>query len=246
VLGAALVTGGVMLGVTGLAMLGAALSIGVVSLFLAAPAIGRLGERNTLLIGLFSIAVSMLLTWLPVDARYLTNLLPSMVLLGGFGLAITALTGLGMSSSRSEDAGLASGLFNTGQQVGAALGVAVLGSIAGARTTARSAAGVEQNLALTGGFRLAFGVGAGFLVAAVLISLLVLRPSGSPAVPQVADGPEDGRSPIADRPVDVSSGRRVGDPIPAGRPSVARLVAGPVRPDLKGRLPGQLDRAVQR
>ncbi|WP_261992170.1 DHA2 family efflux MFS transporter permease subunit, partial [Streptomyces sp. MS191] len=164
---------------TGLAMLPAAAVIGAVSLGVSARLNARFGERNVLLAGLvLLIGVLALLTRVPGSAEqgnYLTDLLPVMLLAAGFGLALPALTSLGMSGAKAEDAGLASGLFNTTQQIGMALGVAVLSTLAASRTESLTAAGRPAAEALTGGFHLAFGVGAGLLAAALLVAFTVLR-----------------------------------------------------------------------
>ncbi|MET8503529.1 MFS transporter [Streptomyces sp. NPDC004787] len=161
---------------TGLAMLPAAVVIGVVSLGLSARLIARFGERNVLLTGLALLTgVLGLLARVPVRASYAVDLLPVMLLAAGFGLALPALTGLAMSGAREADAGLASGLFNTTQQIGMALGVAVLSTLAAHRTAALTAAGRPAPEALTGGYHLAFAVGAGLLVAAFAVALVLLR-----------------------------------------------------------------------
>ncbi|MEV3990673.1 MFS transporter [Streptomyces sp. NPDC049837] len=161
---------------TGLAMLPAAAVIGAVSLGVSARLIGRFGERNVLLTGLvLLIGVLGLLTRVPVQANYVVDLLPVMLLAGGFGLALPALTTLGMSDAGEDDAGLASGLFNTTQQIGMALGVAVLSTLAASRTETLLASGSGQAEALTGGYRLAFAVGTGLLVAALAVAFTVLR-----------------------------------------------------------------------
>lgn len=116
-----------------------------------------------------------LLTRPPARADYVTDLLPVMLLVAGSGLALPALTALGMSGTRAEDAGLASGLFNTTQQVGMALGVAVLSTLAAARGEALGAAGHGRAEALTGGYTFAFAAGAGLMVAALVVTLLALR-----------------------------------------------------------------------
>lgn len=77
-----------------------------------------------------------------------------------------------------RDAGLASGLFNTTQQIGMALGVAVLSTLAASRTETLLAGGHGRAEALTGGYHLAFTVGTGLLVAAFLVALLVLARPG--------------------------------------------------------------------
>ncbi|MGW5917882.1 DHA2 family efflux MFS transporter permease subunit [Nocardia fluminea] len=161
---------------TGLAMLPAAVAIGGVSLFASARLITRFGERAVLVAGLSLLLAGMSwLTRLPVDAGYLTDVLPVMVAVSGGGLVLPALTALGMSGADADDAGLASGLFNTTQQVGMAIGVAVLSTLAAARTGTELVAGASDAAALTSGYRLAFTVAAGLLVAALIFSLTVLR-----------------------------------------------------------------------
>ncbi|WP_443058007.1 MFS transporter [Streptomyces sp. KLMMK] len=164
---------------TGLAMLPAAAVIGAVSLGVSARLNARFGERNVLLTGLvLLVGVLGLLTRVPGradQADYLTDLLPVMLLAAGFGLALPALTSLAMSGAKEEDAGLASGLFNTTQQIGMALGVAVLSTLAASRTESLTAAGRPAAEALTSGYHLAFAVGAGLLVTALAVALTVLR-----------------------------------------------------------------------
>ncbi|MFD7905934.1 MFS transporter [Kitasatospora sp. NPDC059722] len=154
---------------TGLAMLPAALAIGTVSLALSARLNARFGERPVLLAGLVLLVAALaLLIRLPADADYVLDLLPTMLLAAGFGLAISALTALGMSGAGPADAGTASGLFNTTQQVGGALGVAVLTTLAD-----------RSSDSPVGGFHVAFAVAAGLLVLATLLAAVVLRPAGA-------------------------------------------------------------------
>ncbi|GHG60271.1 MFS transporter [Streptomyces griseocarneus] len=164
---------------TGLAMLPAAAVIGAVSLGTSARLNARFGERNVLLAGLvLLVGVLGLLTRIPGQAdraNYLTDLLPVMLLAAGFGLALPALTSLAMSGAKEEDAGLASGLFNTTQQIGMALGIAVLSTLAASRTESLTRAGRPATEALTSGYHLAFAVGAGLLVTALVIAFTVLR-----------------------------------------------------------------------
>lgn len=162
---------------TGLAMLPAALVIGAVSLGVSARLNARFGERNVLLTGLLLlVTLLVLLSRIPMDANYATDVLPLMPLAAGFGLALPALTSLGMSDAGEEDAGLASGLFNTTQQIGMAVGVAVLSTLAASRSERLLADGAATAEALTGGYHLAFGVGAGLLVTAFVVAYVVLRP----------------------------------------------------------------------
>ncbi|OZM74973.1 MFS transporter [Amycolatopsis antarctica] len=165
----------------GMAMLPAATLIGLVSLGVSARLIARFGDRAVLLAGLVLLVGALgLLTRLPADADYAVDLLPSMVLACGFGLAIPSLSGLGMSDARPDDAGVASGLFNTTRHVGGALGVAVLSTLATGRTGTLTEAGADSASALTGGFRLAFGVGAGLIVVAAVLAAVVLRAPAAP------------------------------------------------------------------
>ncbi|WP_128381417.1 MFS transporter [Streptomyces cavernae] len=166
---------------TGLAMLPAAVVIGVVSLGVSARLIARFGERAVLLTGLAVLtALLALLVRVPVHATYVTDLLPVMLLAAGFGLALPALTALGMSGAGEADAGLASGLFNTTQQIGMAAGVAVLSTLAAARTERLIAAGRPRPEALTSGYHLAFAIGTALMIAAFAVALTVLRRPAQP------------------------------------------------------------------
>ncbi|WP_329208725.1 MFS transporter [Streptomyces sp. NBC_00683] len=167
---------------TGLAMLPAAAVIGAVSLGVSARLNARFGERAVLLAGILLLIGALgLLTRIPVQAQYVTDLLPVMLLAAGFGLALPALTALGMSGAGDDDAGLASGVFNTTQQIGMAIGVAVLSTLAAGRSERLLAQGHSRADALTSGYQLAFTVGTGLLVAAFALALLVLRPAAGSA-----------------------------------------------------------------
>ena len=184
---------------TGLAMLPAAVVIGVVSLGVSARLIARFGERNILLTGLvLLVGVLGLLTRLPADpadANYVTDLLPVMLLAAGFGLALPALTSLAMSGADEADAGLASGLFNTTQQIGMALGVAVLSTLAASRTESLTAAGRSTAEALTGGYHLAFAVGTALVLAALAVAFTVLRPARKQ--PETPEAPKESEPVLA-------------------------------------------------
>lgn len=174
---------------TGLAMLPAALTIGVTSLLVSARLVARFGERSVLLAGLVLLTLALALLIRiprdPAEVSYVTHLLPTMLLISGGGLVLPTMTALGMSGARDDDAGVVSGLFNTGQQIGGALGVAVLTTLAAGRTESLAAAGKGRDAALTGGFQLAFGIGAALVAAAVVLTLVVLRPhtAGGPQSP---------------------------------------------------------------
>jgi MFS family permease len=123
-----------------------------------------------------------------VHGHYLADVLPVMLLAGGgAGLAMPALMGFAMSSATPGDAGLVSGLFATGAQVGGALGLAVLAALATARTDVLLGGGQATASALTGGYRLAFGVSAAIAGGGILLAAIVLR---SPAPPTVQASPD--------------------------------------------------------
>ena len=168
---------------TGLAFLPVTVIIGTLSLRYAERLITRLGARGTLLPGLGLILAGLLLfTQAPVDGSYVVHVLPVMVLLGaGAGLAFPALMTLSMSGATPSDAGLASGLVNTTVQVGGALGLAVLATVATTRTQALHAAGDPALAALNGGFHLAYLIGAALVLVAIVVALVVLRPGRTPA-----------------------------------------------------------------
>ena len=160
----------------GVGMLPAAVVIGGLSAGLSARLIARFGLRLMLVAGLAPIVIGFaLLTRLPAAGSYPLHLLPTMLLLGGFGLAFPAMITLAMSGVPDSDAGVASGLVNTTQQVGAALGVAVLSTLAASRTGHLLAAGQPAADALTGGYQVAFGTGAGLAAAALVLAAVVLR-----------------------------------------------------------------------
>jgi MFS family permease len=161
----------------GLAFLPLTLVIGTLSLRYSERLVMRFGARATLLPGLVSIAAGLLLfSRVPVHSHYLVDILPVMLLLGaGAGLSFPSLMNLAMSSATRTDAGLASGLVNTTLQVGGALGLAILATLSATRSDNLHGAGQSQASALTGGYHLAFLVGAGLAVAAIVVAVTVLE-----------------------------------------------------------------------
>ncbi|MGW3100496.1 MFS transporter [Streptomyces sp. NPDC001100] len=162
---------------TGTAFLPAPVTIGVLMLGLSARTIGRFGAYRVLLAGLVLIVAGMaLLSRAPADGSYVADVLPPLLLLAtGFAAAMPALTGLAMSGAREEDAGLASGLFNTTQVVGGSLGLAVLSTLAAGRTDGLVARGAELIPATAAGYQLAFRVAALIAAAALVLAAGVLR-----------------------------------------------------------------------
>jgi fucose permease len=161
----------------GLAFLPVALAIGTLSVDISARLCGRFGARTALLWGLtFTLAGLALFARAPLDADYVRDILPEMLLVGvGGGLSFPALMTLAMSDSSTEDAGLASGLVSTTAQVGGALGLAVLATISTARSQELLVAGASLDSALTGGYHLAFAISAGLVLASVAVAATVVR-----------------------------------------------------------------------
>jgi EmrB/QacA subfamily drug resistance transporter len=161
----------------GLAFLPATLVMGTLSLRFSEPIITRFGARNALLPGLLLIAAGLLLfARAPVDGTYLRDVLPTMLIMAlGIGVCFPALMTLAMSGATQQDAGLASGLVNTTAQVGGALGLAVLATVSATRTDHLKSAGQSTLSALTGGYHLAFLIGAACCLAAFVVALTVLQ-----------------------------------------------------------------------
>ena len=172
----------------GLAFLPIAGVIGTLSLGLSERLNTRFGAGIVLLPGLSLTAIGLaLLTRAPVDADYVSDILPAMLLIGfGAGLSFPALMTLAMSGATPSDSGVASGLVNTTQQVGGALGLSILASLATSRTDGQLADGVSTASALTSGYHLAFGVGAAFVAAALALAVAVLQKKAAPQVESVS------------------------------------------------------------
>ena len=160
----------------GLAFLPVTIVIGTLSLGFSERVNMRFGPRATLIPALLFIGAGLaLFARVPVDASYLPDILPVMLLLGaGAGLAFPALMMLAMSGATPSDSGLASGLVNTSLQVGGAVGLAVLATLATERTSGLLADGESTAQALTSGYHLAFLVGLGLVVTAIVVALTVL------------------------------------------------------------------------
>jgi EmrB/QacA subfamily drug resistance transporter len=163
----------------GLAFLPGNLIMGVFSVGLSAAIVMRFGIRAPLAAGLFVAAAGLLLfARAPVDGSFVVDVLPAMVLLGvGAGMAFNPVLLAAMGDVEPTESGLASGVVNTSFMMGGALGLAVLASLAAARTDTLEAAGESSLEALVGGYRAAFLLGAVFAAAAALVGLLALRPA---------------------------------------------------------------------
>ena len=166
----------------GLAYLPSTVIWGAVSLTLSDKAVMRLGIKPPLIGGLLIMTAGVLLfARAPVDGTFAIDILPTMVLQGfGAGIAFNPILLAAMSDVAPEESGLASGVVNTSFMMGGAVGLAVLASLAAARTDSLAASGHSHVGALNGGYHVAFLVGALFAVAAAVVGAVLLR-AGVPA-----------------------------------------------------------------
>jgi EmrB/QacA subfamily drug resistance transporter len=161
----------------GLAFLPATLIMGAFSLGLSAKLVMRFGVKKPIVVGMLLVAVGLaLFARAPVDGTFAIDVLPSMIVLGiGVGMAMNPVLLAAMSDVAPEQSGLASGVVNTSFMMGGALGLAVLASIAAARTDSLLASGDGPLAALTSGYHAAFLVGAVFAFVAALLGAVLLR-----------------------------------------------------------------------
>ena len=161
----------------GLAFIPANLIMAVFSLGLSAKLVMRFGIRRPLVSGLALAACGLLLfSHASEHGHFLTDILPGMVLLGvGAGVAFNPVLLAAMSDVGPSESGLASGVVNTAFMMGGSLGLAVLASLAAARTQAAETAQGVNTLALTSGYQLAFLVGACFAALGALAAAVFLR-----------------------------------------------------------------------
>jgi EmrB/QacA subfamily drug resistance transporter len=154
----------------------------------------RFGPLATLVPAMvFIVAGLLLLARTPVDATYAVDLLPPMILIGlGAGLGFPSLMTLAMSGATESDSGLASGLVNTSVQVGGAIGLAVLATLATDRTDGLLADGEPAVEALNSGYHLAYLIGAGLVIVAIATALSVLRSREPEAALEPAAEPVQG------------------------------------------------------
>jgi predicted MFS family arabinose efflux permease len=182
---------------TGAAFMPATVVIGVLSLGVCAKLMDVVGARAVLIAGLVLVVAG--LSWwsqIPEDGGFAGHVLPGMVLMGlGAGLAFMPLITIAMSDTTRRDSGLASGLVNTSQQLGGALGLAVLASVSTGRTDSLVGAGTREAAASLSGYHLAFIIAAGAGLVAIVGTVAILRHTnreahGDPHDPAVADAIE--------------------------------------------------------
>ena len=161
----------------GLAFLPGNLIMAAMSLGGSARIVMRFGIRGPLAAGLLIAASGLaLFAQAPVGGSFLVHVLPGMLLLGlGAGIAFNPLLLAAMNDVGPQDSGLASGVVNTAFMMGGALGLAVLASVAAARTTALQSAGAALPAALNGGYQLAFAAGAVSAAIAATLGLWLVR-----------------------------------------------------------------------
>jgi len=180
----------------------------------------KYGPEATLVPAMIFVVAGLL--WLartPIDANYVLDLLPSMILIGlGAGLGFPSLMTLAMSGVSESDSGLTSGLVNTSVQVGGAIGLAILATFATERTEGLLADGEPAAEALNSGYHLAYLIGAGLVLVAIAIAFTALRAR----IPELA--PEPVPEPVV-------------EPVPAGvgEPAPAVVAARAERPPFTAR-----------
>jgi EmrB/QacA subfamily drug resistance transporter len=169
---------------SGVAFVAFALAV-VVASNLAQAVVARVGIRGTLTSGLVLATISLgLLTRLPVDGHYFWNLFPAFVLGGtGLGFSFVPVTIASLAGVDRADAGVASGLVNTSRQIGGAIGLAAVSTIAASAASSYAHAhsvAASSAPATVNGFQTSFDVLGGLLVAAIVIAGVFLRPARQP------------------------------------------------------------------
>ncbi|MBR8837445.1 MAG: MFS transporter [Stigonema ocellatum SAG 48.90 = DSM 106950] len=166
---------------TGMAFLPHALAA-MVAAPLTSRLIKRIGVKSTMVSGMVAVMVGLLLlTHISVQGNFVRELLPGTVFVGfGIMIGIVTVTIAATAGVADSEQGLASGLLNTAQQMGSAVGLAILVAVATARTQAIAATTGNLLIATTRGFQAALAVGAGFAAIGIIVALLVIREQKSP------------------------------------------------------------------
>jgi len=137
----------------------------------------RLGVKPVLITGLVLLGVGQLyFTQVSVNGSYVSDLLPGFILIGiGLGFSFVPVSIAALAGVTGRDAGLASGLINTSQQIGGALGLAILTTIATTHTDNLLASGEQRAQAFTSGYSYAFWAGVGFAALSAIATVFVLK-----------------------------------------------------------------------
>ena len=154
----------------------------------AAALVGRVGVKPLIAAGMAILGLGMLLfTQVSVGGSYAADLLPGFLILAfGMALCFVPISIAALAGVKQAEAGLASGLINTSQQIGGAVGIALLSTVAISRTESEVASGAALPEALTSGFQLAFWVGTGIAAAGVIAALVLIRNEELAEVPEGA------------------------------------------------------------
>ena len=157
----------------------------------AAALVNRVGVRPLIAAGMAILTAGLLLfTQVSVGGSYAADLLPGFLIVAlGMALCFVPISIAALAGVQQAEAGIASGLINTTQQVGGAVGIALLSTLAVTRTEGEVAAGTAVPQALTSGFQLAFWVGAGIAFAGVVAALALIRQDELGAVPEAEPVP---------------------------------------------------------
>jgi EmrB/QacA subfamily drug resistance transporter len=174
---------------TGIAFLPMTLTVAALSLGPVARMVGRFGPRPVLIGGISTLIVGLaLFATASADVPYAPLLLGAFVVMGlGGGSTFVPLLTIAMAEVPPRDAGIASGIMNVAMQLGAALGLALLGALAEQRTASQLADGVAHATAQLSGYHLAFALGAGTAVVGLVLTLLMLRSPTPQAEPAEAE-----------------------------------------------------------
>ncbi len=177
---------------TGLAFMPLTISIAVLSMGVAARAVGRFGAVSTLVAGLLSLMVGLILLFTQgAHASYFPGLFVAFLFMGlGAGASFLPLLTMGMAEAPPRDAGLASGILNVSVQLFGAIGLAALGTVATDHTKALTKRGDTLATALTGGYHLAYLVAAVCVAVGALTTVLLLRMPATPQIEEVHPGQE--------------------------------------------------------
>jgi len=178
------------------------LSVGIIlSAGAASQLVTRVGFKPPLIAGLLLVAGGLLwFSQVPgAGGSFAADVLgPSLLAAVGLGLAFVPVTIAAVTGTDPQEAGLASGLINTSQQVGGALGLAILATVANSRTQSLFHAGIHSSaVALTKGFDRAFLAGAGFAVLGAILAALLISSRDSRQHAQSAQSVDESGPAIA-------------------------------------------------
>ena len=169
---------------TGIAYIAVA-GTSIIWAMVAQQLVTRVGVKPVLVTGMSLLTIGLLyFTQVSVEGSYLGDLLPGFLVIAmGMAFSFVSISIAALAGIQAKDAGLASGLINTSQQIGGALGIAVLSSVAVAHTNSAAKAGDAVPQALTSGFQAAFWVGAGVAAVGVVAALALIRKEELAAAP---------------------------------------------------------------